>query len=61
MVPKFGNDFCAACEPIARIWCKGNYPFGRRSIAADDVYLSEIHAISLLGGYLAVPLTVSAV
>ena len=48
MVLKFGNDFCTACEPIARIWHKGNDPIGRRTILFVDVYLPEIHAISLI-------------
>ena len=60
---EFGDDFCAACEPIARIWHKGNDPIGRRPIAIIDVldvHLPEIHTISLMGWYLSVPLTLSA-
>ena len=45
---KFGDDLCAACEPIARIRRKGNGPIGRRPIAIIDVRLPEIHAISLV-------------
>ena len=61
---EFGNDFCTPCEPIAGVWRKGNDPIGCCLIAivdVVDVHLPEIHAISLLGGYLALPLTVSAV
>ena len=57
---EFGNDFCAACEPIARIWHKGNDPIGRRSFVVVDMDLPEIHAISLQSKYLTVSLTVSA-
>ena len=32
MCLEFGDDFCAACEPGARIWHKGNDPIGRRPI-----------------------------
>ena len=50
MLLKFGNDFCAACEPTAWIWHKGNDPIGCRPIAVivvdDD--LQAIHAISLI-------------
>ena len=52
---EFGYDFCAACEAIARIWHKGNDRIGCRPIASVDVvdvHLQEIHAFSLLGGYL---------
>jgi len=48
---EFGDDFCAACEPIARIWRKGNDPIGRRPIGiivVVNVHLPEIHAISLI-------------
>jgi len=49
MLLKFGDDFCAACEPIARIWHKGNDPIGCHPIAIIvDVHLLEIHAISLV-------------
>ena len=61
MALEFGNGFCTPCEPIARIWHKWNNPIGRRPIAVVDVDLSEIHAISLLSRYVAVPLTVLAV
>ena len=47
---EFGNDFCLPCEPIARIWHKGNDPIRRRTIAvvgAADVDLPEI-TISLV-------------
>ena len=33
MLLESGDDFCAACEPIARIWHKGNDPIGRRPVA----------------------------
>ena len=62
MLLEFGDDFCAPCEPIAGVWHEGNDPIRRRPIAVVDVvdvHLPEIHAISLLDGYLAVPLTVS--
>ena len=44
MLLEFGDDFCAACEPVARIWQEGNDPIGRRSIATIvvDVDLQEI-------------------
>ena len=61
MALQFGDGFCTPCEPIARIWHKGNNPIGRRPIAVVDVDLPEIHAISLLSRYVAVPLTVLAV
>ena len=61
MALEFGNDFCTPCEPIARIWHKGNDPIERRSTAVVDVDLPEIHTISLLSRYVAVPLTVLAV
>ena len=48
MLPQFGDDFCASCKPIARIWHKGNDPIGRRPIAIIDVHLTEIHAINLV-------------
>ena len=43
MFLEFGDDFCAACEPNARIWRKGNDPIGRRPIAivVVDVDLQE--------------------
>ena len=52
MLPKFGDDFCTAREPIARIWHKGNDTIGRRpiSVVVVDLYQPDIHAISLLGG-----------
>ena len=56
-----GDDFYTPCEPIARIWHKGNDPIGRRSIIVVDVHLPDSHAISLLSGYLTAPLTESAV
>ena len=52
---EFGNNFCTPCEPITRIWHKGNDLVGRRPIAVVDevdVDLPEIHAISLLSRYL---------
>ena len=63
MVLEFGDDFCTPCEPIARIWHKGNDPIGHCPIGIVDVVddLPEIHTISLQGGYLPVSLTVSAV
>ena len=41
---ELGDDFCAACEPAARIWCKGDDPIGRRPVAVIvvDVDLQEI-------------------
>ena len=49
MLLKFGDDFCAPCETIARIWHQGNDPIGRRPIAIIvDVHLLKIHAISLV-------------
>ena len=48
MLPPFGDDFCATCESIARIWHKGNDPIRRRPIAITDVHLPEIHAINLV-------------
>ena len=49
MVLKFGDDFCTACEPIARVWYKGNDPIRYRPIAIIvDLHLPEIHAISLV-------------
>ena len=43
MLLEFSNNFCAACEPVARIWHKGNDPIGRRPIAivVVDVDLQE--------------------
>jgi hypothetical protein len=44
---EFGDDFCAACEPIARIWHKGNDPIRRRpivTIVALDVHLPEVNS-----------------
>ena len=40
---EFGDDFCAACETVARIWRKWNDPIGRRPIAivVVDVDLQE--------------------
>jgi hypothetical protein len=61
---EFGDGFCPACEPIARIWHKGHDPIGDRPTAIVDVVdvdLPEIHTISLLSRYLTVPLTVLAV
>ena len=47
MCLEFGDDFCAACEPVARIWHKGNDPVGRRPIAIIvDVDLQETNVIS---------------
>ena len=49
MLLKFGDDFRTACEPIARIWHKGNDPIRHRPIAIIvDLHLPEIHAISLV-------------
>ena len=44
MCLEFGDDFCAACEPTARIWHEGHDPVGRRPIAiiVVDVDLQEI-------------------
>ena len=61
MALEFGDGFCTPCEPIAWIWHKGNNRIGRRPIAVVDVDLPEIHAMSMLGRYLAVPLTLLAV
>ena len=54
------NDFCSPCEPIARIWGHEENHIRRRPIVVVDVHLPEIQTISLFGGYLPVPLTVSA-
>ena len=45
---EFGDDFCAACEPIARIWHKGNDPVGCHpiDIIVVDVDLQEMNDIS---------------
>ena len=49
MLLKFGNDFCTACEPIARVWYKGNDPIRHRPIAMIvNLHLPEIHALSLV-------------
>ena len=67
MPVEFSNEFCAACEPIAWIWHKGDNPIGPRPIAiivVVNVHLLEIHAISSihLNIYIkTVPLTVLAV
>ena len=48
---EFSDDFCPSCEPTAWIWHKGNDPIRRRPVAITvvvDVYLPEIHAISLV-------------
>ena len=42
MVLEFGDDFCPPCEPIARIWHKGNDPIGHRPIATVDIDLQEV-------------------
>ena len=43
MLLEFGDDFCAAREPVAWIWHKGNDPIARRPIAiiVVDVDLQE--------------------
>ena len=62
MLLKFGEDFCTACEPIARIWHKGNDAIGHRPIVISvDVHLPEIHAISLVHRNIYLILTVLAV
>ena len=49
MLLQLSDDFCTACEPIARIWHKGNDPIGHRPIAiVVDVHLPKVHAISLV-------------
>ena len=48
MALEFGDDVCAACEPTAWIWHKGNGPNGRIQIDVVDVHLPEIHGISLV-------------
>ena len=51
MLLKFGDDFCAPCEPIAWIWRKGNDSIRRRPTARTavvDVHLREIPAIRLV-------------
>ena len=61
---EFGNDFYTPREPIAGVWHEGNDPIGCSPVTivgVVDVHLPEIHTISLLGGYITVPLTVSAV
>ena len=40
---EFGDDFCAACEPIARIWHKGNDPIRRRPIVVIVVDIDLQH------------------
>ena len=42
MALELGDDFCPPCEPIARIWHKGNDPIRRRLIATVDIYLQEV-------------------
>ena len=42
MALEFGDDLCAACEPIARIWHKGNDPIGHRPTAIIDVDLQDV-------------------
>ena len=47
---EFSNNFCAACEPVAWIWHKGNDAIGRHPIAiivVVDVHLPEIHTTRL--------------
>ena len=39
---EFGDYFCAACEPIARIGHKGNDPIGRHPIVIIDVDLRDV-------------------
>ena len=60
---EFGNDFCTPCEPIAGVQHEGNDPITCPIAIVDVVYvhLPELNTISLLGGYIALPLTVSAV
>ena len=60
MCLEFGNNFRAACEPIARNWHKRNDPIQGRPMIVVDADLQEIRAISLFGEYLPAPLTVSA-
>ena len=49
MLLQLSDDFCTACELIARIWHKGNDPIGHRPIAiVVDVHLLKVHAISLV-------------
>ena len=48
-----GDDLYTPCEPIARIWHKGNDPIGRRPIAVLDVvdlHPPEIHKSACLIG-----------
>ena len=50
MVLKFSDNFCTACEPIARSRHKGNDPIRRRPAitVVVDVHLPVGHAISLI-------------
>ena len=46
---ELSNDFRAACEPIARIWHKGNDPIGHRPIAiivVDDLREIQRHQLA---------------
>ena len=51
MLLKFGNDFCTACETIARIWHKGNDPIGRRPISIIVILDVHLHGIQLLAWF----------
>ena len=51
MTLEFHNDFCPACEPSARVWCKGYDPVRHRPIAVVgvvDEHLREIRTISFV-------------
>ena len=62
MYLKFCNNLHLACEPSARVWHKGNYRIGYRSVArvVIDVNLQEVHAVSLLYENLTVLRTILA-
>ena len=55
MALEFGNNFCPACEPIARVRREGDDPIERRPIAVVgvvDVHLREIRTISFVHWYM---------
>ena len=49
MALEFGDDFCPSCEPIARIWHKGNDPIERRPIPIVDIDLQGVQRCQLAG------------
>ena len=51
---QFGNNFCPACEPIARVWREGDDPIEHRPTAVVDVvdvHLPEVRTISSVHQY----------